>query len=310
MLWSIGPPLPNTLAGPMIQAPQLAPYAQTMQLDGVGPVFYYDSQSARLNQSLHQTVILIHGLQDEADSWRHVFVPLAQRYRVLALDLPGFGRSDKSQRRYSLPFFANSVLQFMDALKIMHATLIGNSMGAMTAELVALLHPARVSRLVLIDGTLQIVERPRPAIGLLPQLFPAYYNRKYFALLRGDPQMAYNTLRPYYADLDGLPQADQDFLYQRVNERVWDERQRLAALSVQMNMAPFFITQLPSWQRAIVHSPVPTQVIWGAADAILSLRNGQARVAQQRLPAQLTIIPNSGHLPHQETPDAVLSILA
>ncbi len=299
--------------GSMIQAPQLAPHAQTLQLAGVGPIFYYDSRHATSAPSVHQTAILIHGLQDEADSWRHIFGPLAQDYRVLALDLPGFGRSDKAQRRYTLPFFAHAVLQFMDALKLMHATLIGNSMGAMTAELVALMHPARVSRLVLIDGTLKIVARPRTAVGLLPQLFPAYYNRRYFDVLRGDPQMAYNTLRPYYADLDGLPQADQDFLYQRVNERVWDEGQRLAALSVQTAMAPFFITQLPRWQRAIVHSPVPTQVIWGAQDAILSLRNGQARVAQQRLltrtATQPNVIPDAGHLPHQERPEAVLDIL-
>ena len=145
----------NPYIGRMTQASQLAPYAQTIVLPSVGRIFYYDSA----NIAARETIILVHGLQDEADTWRHLFQPLMQRYRVLALDLPGFGRSDKAHRNYTPLFFADTLLQFMDALKIGHATLVGNSLGGMIAEWVALMHPARVSRLILLDGTLKIVER-------------------------------------------------------------------------------------------------------------------------------------------------------
>lgn len=292
----------NLYIGPMTPASQLAPYAQTIVLPSVGSIFYYDSA----NIAARETIILVHGLQDEADTWRHLFQPLMQRYRVLALDLPGFGRSDKAHRNYTPLFFADTLLQFMDALKIGHATLVGNSLGGMIAEWVALMHPARVSRLILLDGTLKIVERPpASADNILQQIFPAYFNRKYFEALRKDPQAAYDTLNLYYANLGGLPQADQGFLFQRVNERVWDEAQRLAALSVQRNLPRFILIQLPRWLRAIAHSPVPTQVIWGADDAILSARNGQARAVAQKRPVQLLIIPHTGHLPQQESPTAV-----
>ena len=47
-----------------------------------------------------------------------------------------------------------------------------------------------------------------------------------YTRLRRDPQAAYDTLRPYYADLEGMAQADRDFLFQRVNERVWSDKQK------------------------------------------------------------------------------------
>lgn len=83
---------PNELT--MAPAAQLAPYAKTIALPGLDlNVSYFEAGAQH-----RRTLILIHGLQDEADTWRHVFEPLAQRYRVIAPDLPGFGRSDKPQK--------------------------------------------------------------------------------------------------------------------------------------------------------------------------------------------------------------------
>jgi len=83
--------------------PSLAPYGKTLSMRG-GELFYYDSEkdtdskgnadSAGDADSDKPTLILIHGLGDEADTWRHVFPILAEAgYRVIAPDLPGFGRS-------------------------------------------------------------------------------------------------------------------------------------------------------------------------------------------------------------------------
>ncbi|WP_169238007.1 alpha/beta fold hydrolase [Candidatus Roseilinea sp. NK_OTU-006] len=292
--------------GPMQPAPQLAPHARTLRLQWPdGAVQYFEAGAPHA-----PAIVLIHGLQDEADTWRHVFERLAQTHHVIALDLPGFGRSDKARRRYSVPFYTRVVLGLMDALKIGYATLIGSSLGAMIAETIALTQPARASGLVLIGGTIHIVERPAAAPRNLVQLLRLAANdRRYFEALRRSPQAAYDSLRPYYANLDDLPQTDRDFLFQRVNERVWDEAQRLASLSVQMNLPIFLAFQGRALIRRIPASAVPTTVIWGAEDRILPMSNGIARTAIQRASRWIRI-EAAGHLPHQEKPEDFLRAIA
>lgn len=254
-------------------------------------------------------VVLIHGLQDEADTWRHVFQPLAQRQRVIAFDLPGFGRSDKAPRRYDMPFFADVVVGLLDALRLTHATLVGSSLGGMIAESVALAHPARARRLILVDGTLALVKMPAGGKDLLTRLlFQASSDKRMFDQLRRSPDAAFATLEPYYADITALPKAERDFLYQRVNERVHDEPQRLASLSVQRELPLFFARNTRRLVDKVAKSPVPTTVIWGEQDHILAIANGHARAALQP-GAQFIPIAGAGHLPHQERPAAFLAAL-
>lgn len=293
----------NPFPGPMQPAPQLAPFERSIHLkQSKTRVSYFDAGATDA-----PVVLLIHGLQDEADTWRHVFAPLSQQHRVIALDLPGFGRSDKAGRKFTVPFFVDTIVEMLDRLGIYYATLVGNSLGGMIAESIALQHAARVSRLVLVDGTIAIVERPATNHSLLTQLFFLdRVDKRNFALLRPNHQLAYDTLLPYYADLPAMPQADRDFLFQRVNERVWDEAQRLASLSVQQQLPRFFLGDGRRLAQRIPKLPVPTHIIWGDNDHILSIENGKARAKMQR-DAKLTVIPNAGHLPHQEQPQAFLA---
>lgn len=301
---------PNPYLGPMQPAPNLAPYASTISVaveQGRAPLNLFTYQAGPADAD---PVLLIHGLQDEADSWRHVFEPLAQTRRVIALDLPGFGRSTKTLRSYDIPLYVRTVLALMDALALPCATLIGNSMGGMIAEALALQHPQRVSRLVLVDGTLRIVAQgSKVSLNPLVWLLADYYDRRYFAQLRQSPQAAYDTLAPYYADLAGLPQADREFLFQRVNERVWDEPQRKASLSIRNGFLKFFGLRAPKLVQQIPALQIPTTVIWGEHDHIIPLRNGEERAAAQP-GAHWHMIAGAGHLPHQERPAAFLDAVA
>ena len=96
----------------MKPAPNLAVFARQIDLAGLG-VSLHVYEAGAMNAP---TMVLIHGLQDEADSWRHVFKPLAQRHHVIALDLPGFGRSTKGKLKYGVPLYANVLLGLMNAL--------------------------------------------------------------------------------------------------------------------------------------------------------------------------------------------------
>ena len=82
---------------------------------------------------------------------------LSQHFRVLTLDLPGAGLSDKPDIDYRPDQMLDFFIGFMDAVKIPQATLVGNSMGAGLAIGMALTHPTRIAKLVLIDGLPQHV---------------------------------------------------------------------------------------------------------------------------------------------------------
>ena len=246
-----------------------------------------------------------HGLGDEADTWRHVFLPLAERYRVVALDLPGFGRSDKPRRTYSLAFLCSAVVELMDALDHQTVGLVGHSLGAVIAQTVALEHPARVRELILVSGSL--TSRAQKLNLVIVQMALPCLGERLYNSLRASPDAAYESLRPYYANLDALPTTDREFLYQRVNERVWSDGQRRAFLSVlrQLVWGAWRQRQLES---RLAQLTTPTRVIWGEADAVNSVESGRALAAIQST-ATLTVLPGAGHNVQQEAPEKLLAVI-
>jgi len=124
-----------------------------------------------------KTLICAHGLGGTKASFLPTVAALAESYRVVALDLPGFGESDKPiAAPYDAPHFARAVFDLMDALDLDEAHLVGNSMGGRVAIEAGLMDPDRVSCLVLLSPALAwlrdrrwapIVKALRPELGLL-----------------------------------------------------------------------------------------------------------------------------------------------
>jgi pimeloyl-ACP methyl ester carboxylesterase len=98
-------------------------------------------------------VILINGFASAMDTWNpQVLAALARHHRVVIFDNRGTGYSESSEEEYSIPLFAEDTVRLLDILEISSAHLIGHSMGAMMAQEIALGHPDRVNRLVLVSG--------------------------------------------------------------------------------------------------------------------------------------------------------------
>lgn len=122
-------------------------------------------------------VVCIHGLGATKASFLPTVAALAHRHRVLALDLPGFGDSDKPlMAAYDAPYFADAVVALLDELGIERAHLIGNSMGGRVAIELGLTHPERVERLALLSPALAwlrdrrwrwLLRAPLPLLGLV-----------------------------------------------------------------------------------------------------------------------------------------------
>ena len=128
-----------------------------------------------------ETVLCIHGLGGTKASFLPTVAALAESHRVVAMDLPGFGESDKPiGAPYDAPWFARSAFALLDALEVDQAHLIGNSMGGRVAIEAGLTDPERVKTLVLLSPALAwlrdrrwapVIKALRPELGLV-QLTP------------------------------------------------------------------------------------------------------------------------------------------
>ncbi len=287
---------------PMHSWPGLESYSRTIHLPKSGVnLFAYV-----VEHRLEPTIFLLHGLGDEADTWRYLIGPLSAYGRVVAPDLPGFGRSDKPLRRDPAGFLCDVIRELAEQMQTSQGFLIGHSMGAVLTQTVALESPVWLKSQVLINGTLLTQGQrlnPQLLFMLIPGLGEWWYTR-----LRKNPHAAYETLRPYYYNLDGLPEGERQFLFQRVNQRVWSDAHRAAYFSTLRGLASFAARQPQDLASRLAGFEIPTLVVWGENDRIVPPANGQA-LAQAQPSARLVLLPETGHHPQSERPQALMDAL-
>lgn len=98
-------------------------------------------------------VVLVHGYGVSGSYMAPIALRLAAEFPVYVPDLPGHGRSDKPERTLAVPELAEALRAWMDAVGLRRAALLGNSMGCQTVAELAVRHPDRVDRLVLVGPT-------------------------------------------------------------------------------------------------------------------------------------------------------------
>ena len=103
-------------------------------------------------------LLLIHGLLSDLTSWRYQVAAFASRYRVIAVDLKGFGKSTKPRTEYRVHSHADDLYVFLQQLKIPQTHVCGLSMGGMVEEVLTLKHPQLVKGLVLADSVAMIAD--------------------------------------------------------------------------------------------------------------------------------------------------------
>src|ERR1700687_58243 len=119
-------------------------YSHFAEIDGVR-VHYQE-------KGVGTPLVLIHGFTSSTYSWKDVFEPLSKNFRVIAVDLKGFGFSSKPDGDYTRRAQALLVAHLLDYLKIERTWLCGNSMGGEVSLNFALQNPQRVAGLILIDS--------------------------------------------------------------------------------------------------------------------------------------------------------------
>ncbi|MFZ4614845.1 MAG: alpha/beta fold hydrolase [Rectinemataceae bacterium] len=292
----------------MLPWPALAPLARTVASSAAAAgeesrLFYFDS--APEGRDGPHSIMLIHGLGDEADSFRHLFPLLGPEYRLIALDLPGFGRS-LTNKPTTLAGCSQAVRAVAAHAGASRLILVGSSLGAAIAQLVASEAPELAAGLVLLDGGMPV--RSKPSGALLAMALPLIGEGRYRAFRR-DHGAALRSLHPYYADFAALSQADRDFLASRVVARVESEGQLRAYFSLLRDTILRAGKLEKRFLAVLADAGRPRAIVWGEADLIVPLEAGRELARLTGGDVQLQVTPGAGHLPHQEKAGAIARVI-
>ena len=260
-------------------------------------------------------IVLVHGLGSTVTKWRDVLPLLATHRRTLALDLPGFGRSEGPRgARYTVGFFAGGVRAFLDATGIERAVLVGNSLGGITALWLAATWPERVAGLVLVDPALPLPPGARPdrgtiarmLVGSLPGVGEAFYT---VFVRRTTPEgLVADGLRRNVADPSRVSQETARLLLEEAAERKSRPELRRPLMSAQRNLMWSLTAGREHVGRVAASIRVPTLLVWGSEDLLVPLAVGEHWVG--RIPgAELVVLEGAGHNPQLEVPDRFAGVV-
>jgi len=102
----------------------------------------------------NRAIVFVHGWASNLNFWREQMPLLADKARLIVIDLPGHGQSDKPQANYTMDFFADAVLEVLRAEKIEKAIFIGHSMGGAVLARICHRAPEKIAGLISVDGLL------------------------------------------------------------------------------------------------------------------------------------------------------------
>lgn len=228
-------------------------------------------------------VVLLHGFASSIENWLTVMPKLVKDHRVIAIDLRGFGWTDRPVADYSPAAQAKLLKAVLDERKVNKVSIVAHSWGSSVALAFALEYPAQVDRLALYDAWVYDSQLPSMfhmarAKGLGEVLFGLFYSERYEERL---------TLGFYN------PEMVSEALVEDV-ERAFDRPgTRAAALETVRGMR--FDEMEPRYKSITA----PTLLLWGREDLVTPVAIGEKLVRQ--LPnARLNVYPRCGHFPMLE----------
>ena len=264
-----------------------------LDVEGVD-VAYVDERPAEgaETQAPQTPIVLVHGLGATLDHWALAIPLLAKNRRVLAIDLPGFGRSAKPDRVYSPAEFVAILRGFADKIGLERFVLVGHSMGgAISAEFV-LEHEAHVERLVLVDAA-GMTRMPTGLLDYLVERFERKVDPKKVVL---PPRLVRAMVKLVFYEPSAFAERNVGRILASMSEEDWPDRVRSFVRSVSGLSRSRLRTRLAEIR-------VPTLIVWGARDRVLPLRHGR-RLHEGIRGSRLVVFPRTGHCPQIERPDA------
>jgi len=262
-------------------------------------------------------VLFIHGLGSSGYmEWRFNLEPAAAGHRVYAPDLPGFGRSEKPRASYGIPYFTRFVDSYMESRGLRNVAVVAASLGGRVALELALKHPDRVGRLVLVNS----LGLGRPSVHMtyglitLPRVGETVMRAARSALNWAPPPMIRRVAGRYIGASADLERTMDDQYLEHLRELYAAQGYHdayLATLRSLVNPKSLFGADYDLTKR-LPSIKVPVHLIWGADDPLFPVSH--ATRAHAAIPdCRLTVIEGAGHTPQAERPEefnrALLSFL-
>lgn len=236
-------------------------------------------------------VLFVHGLGSAADRWMKIPDELSSDFHSIAIDLPGFGESDKPEKMdYTIEQFRKIIMSFLKEISIHDEELIlvGHSLGGYITSEIAIQNQNDVRQLVLIDSS-----------GMLEQ--PTTILEEYFrAAMNPTQENVRKAFEKMVADPKRIPQPLVDGFIRRINM----PNAKYAFESTLVNSAT---TQI-GLNRLKQISNTPTLIIWGVHDKVIPLEHSKF-FKENINDSKLEIIEDAGHAPFAEKPDQVCKLL-
>lgn len=257
--------------------------------------------------------LLLHGFPETWYGWRHQLPALAGAgYRAVAVDLRGYGASDKPPRGYDAYTMAADVDGLIRALGERDAVLVGHDLGGLLAWMVAAFHPNRVRRLVVLDAAHPLRLRtglfadPRGQLAASRHLLAFQVPRYEHVLTRDDAARAAELLTAWAGPTWRNTEDFADYL-------------RFCRDAIQIPQAAFCALEAyrwvfrgalrPSGRRFVklMQQPIPSPTLHlhGALDTGVLPRTAQGSGRYVAGRYEWRLLPQVGHFPHQELPDQI-----
>lgn len=237
-------------------------------------------------------LLFLHGLGGNYGTWQVALGNLAETHRVVALDLPGHGKSGKpapTDANYALAGLTAAVKNAIETLKLKQPIIVGHSLGGAVALQLALDLGDRIGGLVLIDSA-----------GLGREIGAGL-----LTLMAGEPgaATARGLLELFYQDRRlVLDRGVDDMAQTQLAEGAWTAQQAASNAAFDANGQRF---DLPKRLRDVKQ---PVLIIWGERDRVIPLAH--AASALNKLPdAILRLVAGVGHVPQVESPDVVAAAI-
>ncbi|MBI2421277.1 MAG: alpha/beta fold hydrolase [Candidatus Hydrogenedentes bacterium] len=244
-------------------------------------------------------VLLLHGWPTSSHLWRNIMPPLATHNRVIALDLPGFGASDKPRdASYSFRYQAKALTDFLHALDVSTVSIVGHDLGGPIGLYWASQNPERIHRIAMLNTL----------------IYPEFS----WAVIAFGVSLRIPGLRSWLTSSSGLR-----FLMRagvvhkdRMDDAVLDAicapfqspEARQALHQTFMGLHPGGFRTIADWLPAVT---VPVRVIYGENDRVLpDIAQTVARLKKDIPHAEVTPLPQCGHFLQEDEPERVGEMLA
>jgi pimeloyl-ACP methyl ester carboxylesterase len=249
-------------------------------------------------------LILLHGFGASIGHWRHNLEVLAQHHTVYALDMLGFGASEKAPANYSIELWVEQVYEFWRTFIRQPAVLIGNSNGSLISLAAAAAHPDMVQGIVMMslpDPSLEQEAIPpvlRPVVTTIKNIVASPWILKPVFHFVRQPNFVRRWASLAYAN----PEAITDELIEILAGPPQD-RGSARAFSA-LFKAAIGVNFSPNVKAVLPTLTIPMLLIWGQKDRFVPPALA-SQFAQYNEKLELLNLDNVGHCPHDECPEQV-----